>query len=110
MRVLESHGSMSDDLDERVAVMVSMRAASLSFFRLVSTAARSASVMSKSGRTSESKVVLPGRIMSTVPSRCRSFMWLTFTEYRIVPDEGERIFQMVPPRVWPALNAVIVRP
>jgi hypothetical protein len=37
-------------------------------------------------------------------------MWFTFTAYRIVPDDGDRIFQIVPPIVWPALKGVIVKP
>ena len=28
----------------------------------------------------------------------------------MVPEDGERIFHIVPPKVWPALNGVIVNP
>ncbi len=33
-----------------------------------------------------------------------------FTAYIIVPEEGERIFHIVPPRLCPALYGVIVKP
>ncbi|KAI0684864.1 hypothetical protein BC835DRAFT_1461144 [Cytidiella melzeri] len=65
---------------------VNSKAASQSFLLAVVTFALSASVINRSGRCSVSNTLalLPWRI-STVPSR-------------IVPAEGERIFQIVPPR------------
>ena len=87
-----------------------MRAASRSFRRLVITGVRSASVMRRSGRTRGSKMPPAAWRIKTVPSRWRSRMWFTFTAYIIVPEEGDRIFHIVPPRVWPALNGVMVNP
>lgn len=73
--------------------------------------ALSASVIKRSGRRrgSNTPEPAPGR-KRIVPSRWRSFMWFRFTAYTIVPAEGERIFQIAPPREWPALKGVIVRP
>ena len=88
------------------------RAASLSFRRAVVTLARSASVMRRSGLAKLSKTPPPAEAcrIRTVPSKCRSRIWFMSTAYKIVPADGERIFQMVPPREWPELNGMIVKP
>lgn len=95
MRVLESQGSRRDEREESVAVMVSeikfrsgkldnmvyapINAASLSFRRLVMTLARSASVMRRSGLAKGSNIPPLAFLISTVPSKCRSFMWFMCT-------------------------------
>ena len=127
--MLESHGRRREWREESVAVTqseirvldrflcndsegcVPKRAASLSFLRLLMEEALSASIISRSGRRRGSKTPEPppGR-RRIVPSRCRSFMWFRLTAYTMVPADGERIFHIAPPRVWPALNGVIVRP
>jgi hypothetical protein len=95
-RVLASQGRSRDEREERVVVIVSryemsrgnqelrrtripISAASRSFRRLPMTFARSASVMSRSGRANGSKTVPPAPLMRTVPSRWRSRMWFIFT-------------------------------
>lgn len=87
-----------------------MRAASRSFRLLVITGTRSASVIRRSGRAKGSNIPPAACRMRTVPSRCLSFMWFMLTAYMIVPDDGDRIFHIVPPSEWPALNGVMVRP
>ena len=90
-RVLASQGRSREEREERVVVMVSgyeisqgnqemrrtripINAASRSFRRLPMTFARSASVISRSGRAKGSKTVPPAPLMRTVPSRWRSRM------------------------------------
>ena len=89
---------------------IPMRAASRSFLRLVITGERSASVIKRSGLAKGSNIPPAAWRMRTVPSKWRSRIWFMLTAYTIVPDEGERIFHIAPPRVCPALNGVIVNP